>query len=778
MAEASAEAVTGQALASTPDVDVSLWASLVEQEPLTATGLEKGHQQIKQTVEALIAAPFASEDPWGRFSPKSLAGLDETTKKGQAGTAVRGLALAHSTAILEIARLGSAIASGLARLQGLPEFSKKDPQGAALYGVLPQIFAESVQELLSESKLNDYTTGAGWDDRKFLIAACKRFPDKLDAETDLDQVLLSGTKLDMLTRIQVSGETQTTFDLLPPVGRVLYVAVNRYLAGREDLTKATVYHLQFQKPASAARNFLRTSTAAHPEYEFDQIRWMLRFKLLVFMELCIYRALREVYDMLRTQDGWTEQDCPAFQYDQKRLGDEFDKHLDKINKSQPWVYGDTLRQEPEAAKTQAGAHDSVSAPRNAITAGDGMRFLESQMRAKFSNYRMPKMGSPQESWVHWFAKVEDLANIFPIPPRIIAENLLTGVSDDDVRVYGWRSKVERFALDQQPWTIQDFLTHIRGQVLSTVTTRKAAWDELQALKDTYGELSDCIAFSTRLRKLYQQIFDPSSTEVEPASRLQCVRCIHKLLTDIHVKRANFPVARAWKNYTLFDSTKVFLEYVDQDKHNPSETERVSGEFLTHVCAMLCKAHDIYTQMGAAQVLMNPPQRQGRVNQMFMRGRGRQPPRFHTDAGHKRGRSTESGRSGASDRSTRGRTGSRFSGRGANTGRGASTGRGGGRGTPQDAPPHQDASFAEVVEVLSQQRPELEPPYLRNLADIKPTMTHEECMAAIREGKCVLCQNAHSYRQCPLLQKGHPQRRQAHSWLDAYRRARLTARDDK
>lgn len=774
------DAAVLQALTSTPAVDVTQFQSLAGNPEPENEALVQGQARVLASLKSMTMMPLDSnsENLFQRFDPQFLKGLPAEKVSAEASHAVYSLAELHIAVVLEIARLGYVIQAGHKALLKLPEYKDNEPLGAT---IAPQMFAEIVQEGLISMNLGEFAEGAAaWDEKKCLQKAGKRFSQQGISATTLDEVLLQGSGLDLATRVAISDNTQAAFELLPPAGRALYVAVTRMLAGKEAVIAAAVLHLRAQPAVAPVRAALRKVPAKFQTQDQDLIRWMMRLSLLVAMELHVYHALLEVYQALRKISGWADPEVPLFQYTTPQLMEALKVNNERFEHT-ALTFGGTVPVVTEGANPPASCSNVVT---GTVTASDGMRFLESQMRAKTSNYKMPKADSPQQQWVNWFSKVEGLAKMFPIPHQIIIENLLTGIADDDVRIYGWKSKCERFMLDGQQWGMHEFLSHVRGQVLSTVTTRKAAWEELSALKDNYGDLTDCVALGTHLRKLYQQIYDVSSSEIEPVSRIQCLRCIHKLLTDIHTRGRNvYPIARAWKGFTLFDSTKVFLQYVDQDKHTPENTVRLSEEYLTEMCSQLSTAHDIYTQMGTS--LTGPVQHQDRhhfgqgrgrsINQVsFHRGAGRRAHSFHPSAGdrQKRSRSTESARSGASARSTRGRTETRPSRGGASgSGRGA-------RGEARDKSAPKDASFAEVVEVLCQQKPAIAPPYLRELAGMTPVMTQAECLAAIRTGKCILCQGPHTYGKCPLLQEGHALKPQAEEWLQEYRRARVQAREQK
>ena len=60
---------------------------------------------------------------------------------------------------------------------------------------------------------------------------------------------------------------------------------------------------------------------------------------------------------------------------------------------------------------------------------------------------------------------------------------LTGrVRRDDPRMYGWAEKRIRLEAEGHSWSLSDFLTHVKGLVLNSRSTKQLAWEELQSLR--------------------------------------------------------------------------------------------------------------------------------------------------------------------------------------------------------------------------------------------------------------------------------------------------------
>jgi hypothetical protein len=87
---------------------------------------------------------------------------------------------------------------------------------------------------------------------------------------------------------------------------------------------------------------------------------------------------------------------------------------------------------------------------------------------------------------------------------------------------------------------------------------------------------------------------------------------------------------------------------------------------------------------------------------------------------------------------------------------------------------EDAPFYEVVEHLSKARPDLAPPYLRELSGNAAPKTYEECIRDIKEkGFCILCQKGkHNYNKCHL-KTSH--KKETDDWLAEYAKSRVACR---
>jgi hypothetical protein len=177
---------------------------------------------------------------------------------------------------------------------------------------------------------------------------------------------------------------------------------------------------------------------------------------------------------------------------------------------------------------------------------------------------------------------------------------------------------------------------------------------------------------------------------------------------------------------------------------------------------LSVAHDIYTQMGLA-LSPTPTPKQGQVNAIGHTGKAK----GNTAAGNKQGKRSRSASDSGATRSSKGRNDQ-------SAGKPTATASQANRGS--NAVTRTDATFEEVARHAAKARPDLAPPFLRNMARYKPELDQEACFTAIAKGRCVICQDEkHNYKNCKLLKQGHSCATKAKEWLAAYQAARVDLR---
>jgi hypothetical protein len=231
---------------------------------------------------------------------------------------------------------------------------------------------------------------------------------------------------------------------------------------------------------------------------------------------------------------------------------------------------------------------------------DGIKFLQGQLQNKASTYRIPRTDSTQRDWEAWFSRMAALQGLFPgLPAKIIIPMLIGLVPIDDKRIFGWVEKTAEMQHRKQEPTLDDFLNHVREQVMANAVTRREAYMELDKLTRDYRQIEDCQSLSTKLQQLWTQLFPPVTAEIEPIGKLEVLRMIHNLLQEIRLsfKGGKTVMMRAWSDFN-YDHTAIFVSYIDTALHtSKAETDRLSVAFLQDVSKQLQQAHRMSVQVG-------------------------------------------------------------------------------------------------------------------------------------------------------------------------------------
>ena len=407
---------------------------------------------------------------------------------------------------------------------------------------------------------------------------------------------------------------------------------------------------------------------------------------------------------------------------------------------------------------------------------DGIGFLTNQLKMEHSTYRMPKVGAPQRTWEDWFGKIKGLNTMFTqLPDKVVIASLVGPIKTDDRRIFGWNDLVLEQSASATDPTLSQFLAHVRKQVLSNNTTRRAAAHELQALKDQYSGYSDCMELQTKIKQLWQQLYPPEQDgvplELEPITRLLALRTVHHFLATLFARgNARLPMVRAWKNYTVFNAATLFAEFVDDELHtSPQVTEALCTQYLTKVLGMLGTAHRMYTQLdndtragfdpnlnlqqNASRMSTTPQVLAAWVNAQDGAGteRSLQRRRLNED-GQASGQASPAGRGRSTSRG-RGRDGARGGGRGGG-GRG-SGGRGsGGRGSA--AAGRRNADPDKLKRALANVPSDCNLEKMRSLATPPLSVKkRSDLEIAVIAGGCVICGEDHRHTECWSV-TSHPQ----------------------
>ena len=240
-----------------------------------------------------------------------------------------------------------------------------------------------------------------------------------------------------------------------------------------------------------------------------------------------------------------------------------------------------------------------------LPARDANRFLTDQVKAVNSTYSMPKLDASQRTWNLWFSQVLQLPKIYDLEPKTAIPTLLTGVSQDDDRIFGWFDSCSTKPDSYQ--TIENFVAHVQTVVLGRATSRADAKDALLALSRTYKELGNCRALHVRIAQLLEQLFPLEDTvELEPITYSQAVQVVHQLLADL--KKAH-PVKgdllNAWRAETQFNKSLLFNQYLLESLHRAAGIEGskvLLNDYLANAYRLLEDAHAEYSQLKALPVI--------------------------------------------------------------------------------------------------------------------------------------------------------------------------------
>ena len=420
----------------------------------------------------------------------------------------------------------------------------------------------------------------------------------------------------------------------------------------------------------------------------------------------------------------------------------------------------------------------------------GIQFLSNQLRDRDSKYRMPIKRSAQRQWEDWFDRISGLQVLYPgLSAQLIITALLGHISVDDERVMGWAEISKETVNAGNEIDLQNFLSHVRKQVLPVGTNRKQAAQELHMLSARPHLSDDCQSLGLKIQQLFIQLFPVSSTESEPMTRLNAMRLIHRMLENLKNTAPSLrsKSAQSWSRYDEYSLSGMFHDYLDEKLHSSTqESVRLCTQYLGEVCQHLNSAHTIQVQLSQA----NPPS-ENRVqphnasafgNRSNNRFTPRQPTRF-TSSQPSRFTSSQPTRfiSSQPDRSTSYPAGRRsrdewrreravMSGDrhrspgppGLGGGRNARS-RSAGRSGPYNRPSLPGSSAPLITSDPVKVQAALDAVYARMPEGQKPgqirsqldsnlqRLSRDQVMQAILDRACILCQQqGHSITRCPLF----------------------------
>ena len=91
---------------------------------------------------------------------------------------------------------------------------------------------------------------------------------------------------------------------------------------------------------------------------------------------------------------------------------------------------------------------------------------------------------------------------------------------------------------------------------------------------------------------------PSSTEETGISRLTAMKSIHKMLEKLKNSRVTKSqnIVKAWKDYSAYLHTQMFVEYLDESLHNTQNaSQELCTKYLEEITKHLEIAHKMYVQ---------------------------------------------------------------------------------------------------------------------------------------------------------------------------------------
>jgi hypothetical protein len=371
---------------------------------------------------------------------------------------------------------------------------------------------------------------------------------------------------------------------------------------------------------------------------------------------------------------------------------------------------------------------------------DGITFVSQQLRSAQCIYHMPAVHSPQSEWQEWFQTIRGLLVSFPsMSDKLLISCLTAQIKSHDQRIFGWADKCEYLQHQHGKYSTGDWLEHVQSQVISTSTARAEAYKELLDLPMHMKLVLDCIGLATKIKQLFKLIFPLTITkEREPCTWLQAILIVHNML--IQLQSTGGVCHKAWKLYDEYSSTADFKAYIRSALHyNTQISSELSHQYLSEKCNQLIDAHDQYTQ--TRDLTLPAP----RKSIMAINTGGY--------AGIKRIRDTSSDGSKKSIRKP--------------GGEGKKSKPVAKQGGARDMHSIPTSAFLVTLKKACANKPELYPPAIRNRISSLPKMDKAQCEAAILAGNCIICQEKHRYRQCPVLKGDGPTATLAKQLLKEY-----------
>lgn len=403
----------------------------------------------------------------------------------------------------------------------------------------------------------------------------------------------------------LSPSTTGILHLLPAAGRAMYFSVIKALTSKAnyEIMEFRMEHTFRQGPDAddmwdPIQNYLLEALAISGNMDMN-LNALVR-KLLAFacMMTAVLAALSSVSTniIFRADDSEIELPDPSFWPPEpideaQSLGNlAYSIVDDKISDRSDLTSGgwalDPVPRLPSHSLTQS--------PEQAAQVAD--KKMKDLLRPPNSQYRLPMTKHSQTQWQNWLSKMHQFDKQYPLASATgIISHLICSVQDKDPRIIGWQEKEAQLQLSNS-LKFSDFLSHIKGCSLATVTTRHDAFRELEGLAGNYKSILDCLMMSNKLSQLMSQIFplpDQLTAEQPPCTRVKACTVINGLLSTVKTTRNQSVLYRSWSLCYQFEPMRLYETYLVDTLHQDISSENsdeLCDAFMSAITGMLVGSH--------------------------------------------------------------------------------------------------------------------------------------------------------------------------------------------
>lgn len=316
--------------------------------------------------------------------------------------------------------------------------------------------------------------------------------------------------------ILLSDQTGWLWRILPPRAKVLYARTTLQLVGEQNSALALDALAEFM--TGWTQGGVSAFEASYPPQSQDggeknAIRLLRRVQSLTCIASSALKALSQV-------EAWAARQPDAELMDHDTVVEPPALNISDLSAMAMALIGD-ISEAHGWSFVPPGASRATLASKS-----DGLRFLASQTRDNYSVYKMPAFEAPQLEWEYWFRLIGNLEQQYEgLSAQLIVANITSNIQVDDRRWAGWQEKVLAMTQLGKAYTLQEFLSYIRKQVIHVQQTRLAAARELSALCKDCSSVVDLVGLATRLNQLFAQIYPAITEEVEPVPRRVAVNMV-------------------------------------------------------------------------------------------------------------------------------------------------------------------------------------------------------------------------------------------------------------